>query len=358
LSASEVSTLANSTQIKWLISDHLGTPRIIIDQTGSPATLKRHDYLPFGEEISAGTGGRTSAMGYVAGDNVRQQFTSKERDGETGLDYFINRYYSGPQGRFVSPDEFTAGPQESGVLGSGHPEKQALKYAEVTNPQSLNKYQYCFNNPLHFVDPDGQNPQDGYELRLRRDERDLLEHRMTPEEFSARRRREGVGAVIGIAAVVTAAYGAEAATAIFLWASRNPEAATNLANEVVQASSGNPAPASRGLTAAELGLAREAEVASITGGRIVRQDITVANVGRSEIDVIGGAGEYIQVGGPGKMAPNLGEFGKHLSILRKKAEEDGVIAVAYFAEGTSEAVLKVARRRLGAENVHMFKDVK
>jgi hypothetical protein len=107
-----------------------------------------------------------------------------------------------------------------------------------------------------------------------------------------------------------------------------------------------------------LGLAREAEVAGLTGGRIVRQEITVANVGRSEIDVIGAAGEYIQVGGPGKMAANLGEFGKHLSILRKKAEEDGVKAVAYFAEGTPEEVLKVARRQLGAENVHIFKDVK
>lgn len=35
--------------------------------------------------------------------------TSKERDAETGLDYFLARYYSGAQGRFTSPDEFTSG---------------------------------------------------------------------------------------------------------------------------------------------------------------------------------------------------------------------------------------------------------
>ena len=71
----------------WLIGDHLGTPRMIVDQSGSLANMKRHDYPPFGEELVAGTGGRTIAQGYSA-EGVRQQFTLKERDVETGLDYF------------------------------------------------------------------------------------------------------------------------------------------------------------------------------------------------------------------------------------------------------------------------------
>ena len=62
--------------------------------------------------------------------------TSKERDSETGLDYFLARYFSSTQGRFISPDPLLA----SGIPGT---------------PQSWNRYTYCINNPLLFVDPDG-----------------------------------------------------------------------------------------------------------------------------------------------------------------------------------------------------------
>jgi RHS repeat-associated protein len=66
-------------------------------------------------------------------------FTGKERDAETGLDYFVNRYYSGAQGRFTSPD--IAGPR-------------------LDDPQSLNRYAYTRNNPLRRVDPDGLYDRD------------------------------------------------------------------------------------------------------------------------------------------------------------------------------------------------------
>jgi RHS repeat-associated protein len=138
----------------YLTSDSLGTPRVI---SGLNQEIKaRHDYLPFGEELFAGTGGRTTAQGYV-GDSVRQKFTQKERDIETGLDYFEARYYASTQGRFTSPDEFRSGAQELYVIGSGDGEKQALAYADIFSPQSLNKYQYCLNNPLRYIDPDGHD---------------------------------------------------------------------------------------------------------------------------------------------------------------------------------------------------------
>src|SRR5262249_52608149 len=72
----------------WLVSDHLGTPRMIVDRTGTLAGIKRHDYLPFGEELMAPLSGRSSTWGYSGAVSVRQQFTAKERDIETGLDYF------------------------------------------------------------------------------------------------------------------------------------------------------------------------------------------------------------------------------------------------------------------------------
>ncbi|MBV9679806.1 MAG: hypothetical protein JO185_25960, partial [Acidobacteriaceae bacterium] len=69
--------------------DHLGSVRLVTDQTGS--VIARHDYLPFGEELTAGQAGRDASFG--APDGVSQKFTGQERDQETGLDFFQSRYY-------------------------------------------------------------------------------------------------------------------------------------------------------------------------------------------------------------------------------------------------------------------------
>jgi RHS repeat-associated protein len=109
---------------------------MVIDQTGDLANMKRHDYLPFGEELFAPISGRSAAQGYAGGDGVRQQFTQKERDTETGLDYFGARYYSHVQGRFTSADKLLIDQFEAA-------------------PQSWNLYTYVRNNPLRFIDPTG-----------------------------------------------------------------------------------------------------------------------------------------------------------------------------------------------------------
>jgi RHS repeat-associated protein len=132
-----IGSAGSTTKIQWLVTDQLGTPRMIFDQSGTLANTKRHDYLPFGEELFAGTGGRTTAQGYGSNDGIRQQFTSKERDVETGLDYFLARHYSSTQGRFTSPD-------------------QPLMDQEEGDPQSWNLYSYVRNNPLKFTDPTGE----------------------------------------------------------------------------------------------------------------------------------------------------------------------------------------------------------
>jgi RHS repeat-associated protein len=108
---------------------------MIFDKTGSLANTKRHDYLPFGEELFANQGLRTGTIGYVA-DSTRQKFTQKERDNETGLDYFGARYLSSAQGRFISVDP-------------------ALTSADLATSQSWNRYSYAMNNPLMFTDPTG-----------------------------------------------------------------------------------------------------------------------------------------------------------------------------------------------------------
>lgn len=119
---------------RYVTTDRLASPRVITGAGG--AVVSRHDYKPFGEEIFAGTGGRTTAMGFGAGGGVRRKFTSYERDGETGLDFARARYYASGQGRFTSPDPF------GGSM-------------VATDPQSLNRYAYVGNNPLTFADPSG-----------------------------------------------------------------------------------------------------------------------------------------------------------------------------------------------------------
>lgn len=126
---------AQTAGTRYLTADYLGSVRLVTDASGN--VVSRHDYLPFGEEIPAGVGGRTTGMVYVANPAVTQKFTGKERDAETGLDYFGARYLSGVQGRWTSPDE---------PFADQHPE----------DPQSWNLYAYVRNNPLAHIDPSGE----------------------------------------------------------------------------------------------------------------------------------------------------------------------------------------------------------
>jgi RHS repeat-associated protein len=145
--AAEYSTAPNTVSgPEYLAADHLGSTRLVTDASGN--STKCYDFLPFGEEIPNGYGGRTASC-FGAGsypsapDVVSEKFTSKERDAETGLDYFGARYYSMAQGRFTSPD------------WSEKPEP--VPYASLADPQTLNHYTYVRNNPLSLMDPDGHN---------------------------------------------------------------------------------------------------------------------------------------------------------------------------------------------------------
>lgn len=125
----------SGVDLRWLVTDQLGTPRMVVDKTGSLAGVKRHDYFPFGEEVGADVGGRTTNQGYV-GDNNRFKFVGYERDGETRLDYAGARYYGSTMGRFTSVDP---------LMSSG----------TLYDPQTWNRYSYAINNPLKWTDPEG-----------------------------------------------------------------------------------------------------------------------------------------------------------------------------------------------------------
>ncbi len=123
------------------MSDHLGSPRIILGTSGSLADVRRRDFLPFGEDLGAGQFGRTTALGYEPSgtpSNPREKFATYERDDETGLDFAQARYYQSKLGRFTSVDP-------------------ALTSGRVGNPQTWNRFTYSLNNPGALTDPQGED---------------------------------------------------------------------------------------------------------------------------------------------------------------------------------------------------------
>ena len=103
-------------------------------------------------------------MGYTANDNVRQKFTSKERDNETGLDYFGERYYASTLGRFTTADP----------LGAS---------ARRIDPQTMNRYSYALNNPIRYIDPDGLDSWDA----LTKKEQELIGQKLVLQKGQTHR---------------------------------------------------------------------------------------------------------------------------------------------------------------------------
>jgi RHS repeat-associated protein len=120
-------------------TDHLGSTRLTTSETG--ATVARIRYKPFGEHINT--------------TEERYTYNGKELD-NSGLYYYGARYYDANTGRFITRD--------------------AIK-GEIKNPQSLNSYSYCLNNPTRYADPTGLNAEDTV--------RDIFEHllKLSPEDL-------------------------------------------------------------------------------------------------------------------------------------------------------------------------------
>src|SRR5215475_11519878 len=118
----------DSSGASYYFSDHLKTASVITDSAGN--IKAESDYYPWGGELQ-----------FVNNDSNHYKFTGKERDSETGLDYFGARYYSNGLGRWVSAD-WSAVPVP-------------VPYADFGDPQSLNLYQFVGGNPASKADPDG-----------------------------------------------------------------------------------------------------------------------------------------------------------------------------------------------------------
>jgi len=121
--------------VEYYHLDAIGNVRAVTNQAGQ--VIERHDYLPSGEEWCPGP--PPKVCGSVTPGQPKR-FTGKERDPETGLDYFGARYYGSKIGRFTTVDPVYTW-QEN-----------------LVDPQRWNRYAYARNNPLRYVDPDGKVP--------------------------------------------------------------------------------------------------------------------------------------------------------------------------------------------------------
>jgi RHS repeat-associated protein len=124
---------AQAVTVEYYSLDALGSVRVVTGANGQ--VLQRHDYQPFGEEYNPPTG-----------QPDKRLFTGKERDAETGLDYFGARYYRANIGRFTTVDPVYTW-QEN-----------------LADPQRWNRYAYARNNPLTFLDMDGRWPTRGVDV--------------------------------------------------------------------------------------------------------------------------------------------------------------------------------------------------
>ena len=111
-------------------SDHLGSTTLITDNgyPNEPEVVYDMGYKPYGQ------------IAYSSGsiEEPKYKYNDKEMDNSTGLYYYGARYYDPDLARFITADWVTP--------GGGY------------DSQGLNRYTYCLNNPVKFIDPDGSTP--------------------------------------------------------------------------------------------------------------------------------------------------------------------------------------------------------
>ncbi|MBU6999479.1 MAG: hypothetical protein HXS51_01835 [Theionarchaea archaeon] len=128
-------TINNETITYYYHIDHLGSTRMVTDETGTPLTSVT--YYPFG---------RTNEC---TGSSQSYLFIGKERDA-TGLYYFNQRYYDPETGRFMTRDPYTWLPDDPRSCDhSGNLTRWLM------TPQRFVGYNYAENNPIRYSDPTG-----------------------------------------------------------------------------------------------------------------------------------------------------------------------------------------------------------
>jgi len=123
LGSQRICSITNSN-VNYYHTDHLGSTNVITNNLGTQIAL--YEYKPYGE---------FSRKEESDQDPTEYFFTGKKLDDETGLYYYGARYYNPLIGRFITPDHTVQ---------------------NTFDPQDLNRYTYCRNNPVNLIDPTGE----------------------------------------------------------------------------------------------------------------------------------------------------------------------------------------------------------
>ncbi len=138
-----LATLQTDGRKLFIMTDHLQSSTLITDDTG--AVVQRMDYEPYGAPIENARSGNPEAL--------RHTYTGQEDDSETGLMYYGARYYDPVVGLFTSPDLLTRYPDEPQQF-----QEPDLFVGAHAIPQQFNRFAYCGNNPMVYVDQTGECP--------------------------------------------------------------------------------------------------------------------------------------------------------------------------------------------------------
>src|SRR6266511_49177 len=127
---------ADGTETQFHHPDRWGT-RLVTGTGGTVVTEQLG--MPFGTMLpfTQNYGGENSYQHPTLSNPSKKRFTSYDRSDVTGLHYAVNRSYSSEQGRFTQVDPIE------------------MDAASLSNPQTLNMYAYCGNDPINHVDPAG-----------------------------------------------------------------------------------------------------------------------------------------------------------------------------------------------------------
>jgi RHS repeat-associated protein len=144
-------TSAEKERTYYYHSDHLGSAQVVTNWRGQ--IHERLEYTPYGELWIDWKGGTALE------DTTPFRFTGKEMDAETGFYYYGARYLDPKTSRWISADPALGDYVPSAPINDEAKKRNGNLPGQggVFNYVNLHVYHYAGNNPVKYIDPDGEN---------------------------------------------------------------------------------------------------------------------------------------------------------------------------------------------------------